>query len=538
LSDETEEILTTKDYWDILEFSRAVSSIYPGVFTPDIVNSRMKEIGFINGAAISEASVATALADPKNHERELLGMSEALEVKSTPYKRILQYMASLPAFDLTYNCINIKDFKDYKSPKYQKDLDVVKEFLDRFDYKVQFASVLKQLFREETFFASFRDEGEKYVLQQLPSDFSKITGRYEYGLLFSFNFAWFLNAGVDIELFSPIFKKIFANLVTSGRDKYRPYTPSIDINDRSNNLFALWADLSPNDGQWAWKLDSANIMRVPFFAGLFQDFSAQDLIRGLQRSNYLASSMKLIMGQIALLNKEQKSTTKDAFSISPDLLGKFLQLVKTAISNESVKIASLPLEEVKTIQFETDNDIYASYLRTTLGSSGINSNLIFNSNVKANAIETQLSASVDEFISTSVYGQFNRFMEYQINKRTKNYKFNIHFEGSNFYLDRDRRLKTQMTLLDKGIANPQKIAAAIGQNPFVFQEQLDSARAQGWIDNLTPILSQVMQNQPGQSSGKNPDSTGGRPRKDESELTDEGEQTRQDGGNLSKGGKI
>jgi hypothetical protein len=219
-------------------------------------------------------------------------------------------------------------------------------------------------------------------------------------------------------------------------------------------------------------------------------------------------------------------------------LGKFLQLVKTAISNESVKIASLPLEEVKTIQFETDNDIYASYLRTTLGSSGINSNLIFNSNVKANAIETQLSASVDEFISTSVYGQFNRFMEYQINKRTKNYKFNIHFEGSNFYLDRDRRLKTQMTLLDKGIANPQKIAAAIGQNPFVFQEQLDSARAQGWIDNLTPILSQVMQNQPGQSSGKNPDSTGGRPRKDESELTDEGEQTRQDGGNLSKGGKI
>ena len=131
-----------------------------------------------------------------------------------------------------------------------------------------------------------------------------------------------------------------------------------------------------------------------------------------------------------------------------------------------------------------------------------------------------------------LYPMFSNFMDFQINRQTKKYKFAIKFEGSNFFTDRDRRLKNAMTLADKGMVLPQKIAAAQGMNPFEFQAQLDEARAMGFVDTLTPISIK------GVSLVSN---TGaGRPKKDDGELGEAGSQTRDDGGNLdpNKGGKI
>jgi hypothetical protein len=142
-----------------------------------------------------------------------------------------------------------------------------------------------------------------------------------------------------------------------------------------------------------------------------------------------------------------------------------------------------------------------------------------------NQTETMLSTQVDELASQEVYPYFNRFLEYHINNRTKKYKFNVFLEGSNTYLDRQRRLETQTTLMNLGVVNPQKLAAAVGQNPFVFQTQLDEARVNNWVSNLTPIISAFQQ-----SGAKE----GGRPELSEDKLGDSGADTRSAGSNISK----
>ena len=128
----------------------------------------------------------------------------------------------------------------------------------------------------------------------------------------------------------------------------------------------------------------------------------------------------------------------------------------------------------------------------------------------------------------ALYPQFNNFLNYHVNRLTKNYKFNFQFEGSNFFTDRQRRLETQTTLMTNGIVMPQKIAAAIGMSPFAMQAQMEEAKAMGFVDSLTPIVSAFQQSA---ADGV------GRPAKKDADLGDSGEQTRADGNNLSKGGK-
>jgi hypothetical protein len=233
---------------------------------------------------------------------------------------------------------------------------------------------------------------------------------------------------------------------------------------------------------------------------------------------------------VELLSKDAKAVTRNMPSLDPKMLGNFLALVKSAINNSSVTVGAAPLADMKQYEFTADREIYSSWLHTTLGESGINSNLLFSGDVKPNALETQLSTNVDEMISVGIYPYFNSFLDYHINKRTSYYKFGFEFEGSNFFTNRQQRLDAQLKLLPFGIVNPQKIFAALGQSPFVAQAQLDEARANGWVANLTPVAnSNTMGNAGGESAG--------RPTQDTNKLTDSGLQTRGDAANKGRGGK-
>jgi hypothetical protein len=522
--------ISEEQVWTTLEFAQALGGLYPSVYSPFLTNQRLKDMSILSTSEITQEKAEKALANPKDSERELLAMSENLEVSSTTYRRIIDYVSNLPSWDWTYAVMNIDDISEFKSPAYKKDLKVVKDFFYKFDHKSAFSGALKQMLREEVFFCSFRNEGDRWLLQQLPSDRCMITGKWDYGTLFSFDYTFFLQGGVDIDCFAPAFKTGFLELF--GKDgKIIDYIPSRNIDIRSENQYAYMRDCSPIDGYWAWKMQPEKNFRASYFSGMFPDLALQPTIRNLQKNNYLSEAVKLIMGEVGTLNKEAKGAVlRDQFNLSPDMASKFLQLVKSAINNSAVSVASAPLQNMKTFQFEGNNEIYESYMTNLLGLAGVNSNLLFSSGQKANQSETYLSADIDQHIVENLYPIFENFLEYQINKLTKKYKFKITLEGTRFYIDKERRLDRQMQLVDKGIVNPQRIFSAMGTNVFEFQTQMDEARISGWVDNLTPIISSFQQ------SGATSSGTG-RPRKSDSDLGDAGSETRGAGSNISKGGK-
>ena len=514
---EEELALSEADVRYVLEFADAFNNYYGGTMTPLMINQRMKDIT-LNPLSATEAQLNDALKQPKDYEVVLQSFSQEFEIQSQPYRRLLSYLGNMLAFDLTVSCTNMKKPDGYKSAAYKKDLDIVKKFLDRFDYKKEFSTAVQQLLRNEAFFSCPRFDGDKIVLQELPSSpsYTLITGRWDYGLLYSFNMHWFTQTGVDVNMYPDFFKQKVAELF----EKDGKYDPAISPEVRGLSSWVHWQDI-PVDVGWCWKMNPAIATRVPYFSGLFLDLIQQPLMRTLQKDVNMAAAARMVLGEIPML-KETASKVKDQFSISPKNLGNFLSIVKTAIG-DGIKTAALPLTDVKGIEFALEDQLYSSYLKTALASSGINTNLIFTNELKMNTIETQLALNVDEQLMLSLYPYFDEFLDYHINKLTKNYKFKFNFEGTNFYNNRQQRLDTQMVLVDRGIVLPQKIAAAIGMEPFAMQRQMEEANANKWVDKLTPIVPAFQQG-----------AETGRPKTPDSKISEEGEQARSDGSNVDK----
>jgi len=514
----------------VLHFANALMGNhdpYQSVMNPMMLNSRLKDIT-LNPTQASESSLAQALKNPKESELQLQAFSQDFEIQSSVYKKLLSYLGTMLAFDLTYTCKNATA-KDYKTKKYNDDLDIVKEFVDKFDYKYEFGTAVQEMLRNEAFFCTPRLQGERYVLQELPSSvaYTMITGRWNYGILFSMNLYWFMQPGVSLDMYDPFFAEKYHELWGS-KSTVQQYQPALPPLDRGDSMYVFWQDIPVNVG-WCFKMTPAQATRLPFYTSLFSDLIMQPTIRALQKNINMATAARMLVGEVPMLNKSTQAGVKDQFSLSAQNLGNFLSVVRSAIS-ESVKVAAMPLQNIKSVEFPEATGVYSSYLQTMLASSGVNTNLIFTSTQKTNAIESQLSLNVDQNqISSMIYSPMEKFLEYQINRRTSKFKFNFGFQGFNFFNDRQQRFEKAMTLANMGIFLPQQIGASMGMNVFNLERELTEAKEMGWSDKLIPIISAFQQS---------PSSDGGRPKKSESSLSESGEQTRSDGGNIEKGGKI
>lgn len=515
------------EMFDFYQFAKTMASnngVYPGILTPSLLNSQMQNIS-LNPMMPTEASLAAALADPKNSEKQLQAFSESFEIFSQPYKRLLSYLATSLSFDLTYTCVNVFNSKEYKTTKYKDDLALLEAELDRFDFKHEFSIAVKEMLRNEAFFCLPRFDGERIVLQEFPAspDYTKITGRWSHGFLWSANMYWFLQPGVNIDMYPSFFKKSFSTLWGDNTNKsiINQYNPSLPPELRGNSSWVFWQDISPSIG-YCFKFSPEQANRTPYFSGLFSDLILQPLMRNLQKNISMAQAHKIFSGQVPFL-KDAKASVKDQISMTPETLGKFLQLIQSGL-NSAIKVVTAPLDQMQGIEFSGDNNLYPEYARNMLAMSGVNTSLIFTSAVKPNQMESQLSLNADENLMTMLYSQFNSFMEYYMNKVTTKYKWKFNFEGTNFFTNRAERLETQTTLMSQGIVLPQKIAAAIGMRYSDMRRQMEEGSAYGFIDKLTPIIAAA------QMSGKE----GGRPSSKANKLSDSAAQTQDDGGNSNQ----
>lgn len=522
-------LVSEAEVFDMLKFAADYYNTYAG--NPLLINSRMKDVTLSPIIATAEG-IDKALENPKNSETQLVGYGEFMELTSMLYKRILLYLSGMLSFDLTYSCTNATKESDYTSKPYQNDLSKLTEFLDAFDVKKEFKIAVRQMLRNEVFYGILRDDGDRYSIQELPKDWCIITGRWDYGLLFDFDMNWFLQGGVDINMYPPVFQKMYEKAFH--KKTAEKYNPSLPVAERDGS-WTKWVQTSPKDNFWAFKFNPEIATKIPFLAPMFPDVVIQPLIRKLQTNSYIASASKLLVGKVPMLDKSVKgASVKDSVAITPDMLGKFLALLKSGLS-EAVKVGAAPLEDMQGVSFPLDTPFYQDYLKTTTSSSGVNSRLIYTLD-KNNAIESQLSINVDEFLMMYVYPQFADFLEYHINNLTKKFKFKFQLEGTEFFTNRKERLDTQITLADRGMVLPQKIAAAIGMLPHVFERQLMEGRASGFVKNLTPLMNAMMVTGGKPQSASGAKAEKGRPKSADNNLSDSAEQTRTDGGNLEKGG--
>ena len=257
--------LSKNDLQDIIDFSAGLMAV-DNFYSPFLSNQLLTNLN--NNPRLPNAeAVKKALNDYKNSGADLQGFVEFASAFDMIFKRTLYSYANALSFDLQITCKNAYTKGDYESEEYKKDRQTVDNFLTNFDYKKEFYNVLLNVLKRDSYFTWFRktksgNRGKrKYALKIMPQDYCMLTGYFEKGLLWSLNILYYMQPGVDLNGFDPSITKTYLRAL----ETVDSYVPSAPLNDRKGN-YAMWVDVSPLDGAWAWKFDTSSFANNPFLA--------------------------------------------------------------------------------------------------------------------------------------------------------------------------------------------------------------------------------------------------------------------------------
>lgn len=516
------ENVIRSDIQDVLDFSAGLMAT-DGWFSPFLSNQLLNNLN--NNPRLPNAEqVKKALQDYKDSGADLSGYVDFARSVDMLFKRTLYSYANALSFDLQITCKNAYTADDYNSDAYKKDRQTVDNFLTSFDYKKEFYNVLLNVMTRETYFTWFRktktgNRGKmKYALQIMPQDYCMLTGYFEKGLLWSMNVLYFMQPGVDIEGFDPSLKQTYLRAIEAQKTDYRPSAP---LNKRDGS-YALWADVSPLSGAWAFKFSTDNFAQNPFLAPFVANVLRNNEVGDLQYDKDLLSAAGILAGEIRLFDSAKSGTTSNQFAIDPKTLGAFLSKCKSGLQKQ-LKLAAVPLENIKFFQYEDKNpESYNNDLTTTAGLGTSISRVIYSSDRMSNS---EMEAALNEVYQTMrpMYAQFNNFLDFYVNQMTSKYKFKFEFVGSNYRFEQEARFDKLVKLADKGLVlNSSAWASAVGMNPVTFDRMLAESKATGWAIKQGQLMLNA-------NTSKSPtdDSNNGRPRSDDSTLTDSGEASRE-----------
>ncbi len=249
-----EKLLNAEQVDAVVQFSEALHAYTEwGYWSPWLSNSLLQGLNN-NPKAPSSSGVREALSDYKNKAKELQGYMEYAKYFDMLFARTVMSYVNALSFDLQVVCSNAYTKEDYKSKEYIEDKRRIDSFIEKFNYKDEFRKVVSQLMLNEVYYVWFRktkwgNKGMKYALQVLPQDRCMLTGYWEKGMLFDFDMSYFLQAGVDIDGYDPVFKKYYNRVFGNGGEALLNYRPTNGFENRIG-AYAMWTQTSPDDGAW------------------------------------------------------------------------------------------------------------------------------------------------------------------------------------------------------------------------------------------------------------------------------------------------
>ena len=476
------------------EFSNALNGIGVNVysaalrnkyFTPDLINQTLQGINNNPQRPNSAEDINRALNSANISETVLRNYATYFEINNIFYKRLINMNANLLAWNLTFDCINIEKESDFKSEDFKKDLKVVDDFCNRFNIKKEFRIIVNQILRQGVYYGVFRDEAEVYSWQELPSDFCKITGNSNVGKLFDFDFAYFINkSGTNIDMYPKVFKKKLNQIYQQLGDVYNPKGKV----DTRHSSYCYWIDLSPRDNFFCFNMDDGLTTLIPYYSSLFPDLYIQPMMRELEKNKAMISAQKLLVNLLETYDNAKSGTVPNQYKITPKDIGQFMALVKQALGDVAKAIA-IPAKDAKVVDFNVEaNNRYTNYQRN-IAANAVSSSASMLTENKLNAFESELALDIDANFVKSLYGQFEAFLNYYINRKTTKFKFKFKLNDTNTKLDRTKRSEQFKELAAMGLVDINLYARATDQNIFEAQRSLQFTKSLGMEKLLTQLQS-------------------------------------------------
>lgn len=466
-------------------FSVPLYALQNRFYTPEMINDTLKVLNNDPKVPSSTNTIMQALANPNTNETILRNYATYFEINNVFYKRLIDFNANLPSWNLTFDCAEISEEEEFESKEFLADTKKIDEFLSKFPMKEQFRIIMKQILRQGVYYGVFRDEGDTYCWQELPPDYCKITGNSNVGKLFDFNFSYFLNnVGANIDMFPKIFKRLYREIYSQIGQQYNPKGKI----DTRHSSFVYWINVSPRDNFFCFTIDDGLNALIPYYSGLFPDMYLQPMMRELEKNKAMIAGQKVLVNLLETYDKAKSGTVPNQYVVTPKDIGAFMSLIKQALG-ETIKAVAIPAKSAQVVDFNVEEQNRYSTYEQNIASNSLASSASMLTRNKLSVFEAELALNIDENFVKVFYSQFEKFLNYYINSKTDTYKFSFHLHDTNTKMDREQRKEQFKELATMGIVDFNLYARSVDQTVFEAKRSLMFTKSLGLDKLLTPLLS-------------------------------------------------
>lgn len=507
-----QELVSEQEVWDVLDFVSGLYSDLKG-YNGIPYDSRMENNNLIdlnnNPKVPSQERLRNAIINYKDNAELLQDYSEFMKAWDTLYSKIIENKLSLLSFDISWTVVAdmIKDPSELSSKEFKEDYNRVCKFMRKFKASQEFRKATENMLIRDTYFCWLRDsygtfnddeididysvkKSQDFALQMMPQDYCKITGSSAYPstFLWDFNLDYFENAWVNIDNYDPSLKQAYESII--GNKQIRNFVNSNKELNKISRSFDGYIRTKVSNGAYCFKYNTSNFNSVPPFASLMRETFSNDEIKKLQKSKDVLSANALILGEMKTKKDDKVGNEKNSFLIDPKQVGRLLQIAKNMINNTNIKQIALPLEETRLYQFNDMNPNMLDNRLSTVAKQSMTTSSMIYSNDKMGEFELKNSLALDyHSIADRVYPQFENFLEYFVNKKTRKYKFKFRVDGSTLQFLRDSKLNNQLKLSAMGIqADISKFASLMGYDSNELEGMMLMAKYGNMQDKLMLLM--------------------------------------------------
>lgn len=461
----------------------------------------------------------TYTANPSTNLDNIREISRFLARVSMLYKNMIEYFSTMPLY--TYNITPIQDFtKEYSPDKVIKDYQKVLQIFHSFKMSKELHNVISNTIRDGMYVGyMYNSETDGMFLMPLDIKYCRIYGKTPEGEWIVYMDTSYFDTG-DNGIYVKgvnddgvgVWDQIFVDSYNEYKSKGRDYQ---------------WFRLPPEKTLcMIASTDDEFSVPLPYYLPLFKSLLQLLDTESLVAAKTEIQNYKLILNKIPLLNGEDV----DDFAVSLDLINSFQRVLEQIIP-DGIGIGVTPCD-TDVIDFEkstsaNDTDDLNKAMNNLFSNAGIN-RLIVSSGDSSNANGIKYSIAND-LGKISVYlRRIESWLNYYI-------KMNI---ADGFYLEifdetqynRDDFVNQKKEGATLGTSKMDYLCS-LGNTPYIAYNKLRfETLALDMQQFMTPL--QTSYTQSGDTN-----SEGGAPEKDETELSPEGQATRDSGKNDDKGNK-
>lgn len=405
--------------------------------------------------------IVDALKDPQKNEKRLRNAMIYMYGASSHLRRLIQYFAGLNDFAYMVLPYNL-DVTAAKADFHKKFIKAT-EYINKFDIRTQGRNILTVCMREDVFYCTARESGDKITFQQLPSDYCSISSMSNNVFNVTFDFSYFDSDNKLLSYYPEEFTQKYLVYQKNRSMKYQELDPP--------NSFAIKCNR-----------DILNYAMPPFagvLRNLYDISDYEDLkLTKTELENYALLVMKLGMdneGRWSMDYNKAVEFWQNLDQVMPDAVGSVLS----------------PMD-IEKISFDhsggtTDTDKISESENHLWSAAGVSS-LLFN-NTKASSSALLLSIKSDQAITyslvQSIEASVNRIFQSQSVGKT----FRLSILDVSPY-NREELAKQYLNAAQYGMPTVMMYCAAIGLRP----EEIESVNyledsVLGLKEKFTPLKS-------------------------------------------------